>query len=58
MSWDQVRLEVHGLVSESNAASEARDRSAWEEFCTRVALIAREHRYEGLNLQVGYSGQQ
>lgn len=40
-----------GHTSSHNSDQDAKDEALWEEFCTRVALIAREHRYSSLDLE-------
>lgn len=56
MGWTQVKLEVVGRVSSHNSDQDRLDDSAWEEFCDRVQMIAREHRYADLGLDAWSSG--
>lgn len=45
-------MEVAGRVSRHNSDNDVLDDGLWEEFCHRVRMIAREHRYERLGLDV------
>lgn len=52
MGRNQVSIEVVGSVSSHNSRQDGFDASAWEEFVDRVRMIAGEHRYEDLFLDV------
>lgn len=52
MGSTQVRMEITGYRSSNNSDQDRKDSADWEEFVERVKLIAREHRYADLNLDV------
>lgn len=52
MGWTQVKMEIVGHVSSHNSDQDRKDEADWREFVERVEMIAREHRYEALNLDV------
>lgn len=52
MGREQVRMEVHALVSRHNSDQDRKDKADWDEFVDRVNAIAREHRYSALDLEV------
>lgn len=52
MGWDSRTLEITGHVSRHNSQQDKDDDADWEEFVERVNCIAKEHRYEKLNLMV------
>lgn len=45
-------IEVHGLLSDHNSDQDKIDESLWEELRCRITMIAKEHRYESLMLDV------
>lgn len=56
LGWTTVSLEVSASVSSHNSKQDEEDDAAWDEFCQRVRGIAKEERYQDLNLYVSWSG--
>ena len=52
MGWGTVSLQVSGVVSNHNSQQDIDDEADWEDFVHRVTMIAKEHRYEKLRLDV------
>ena len=52
MGRDRVELTVYAYVSRHNSEQDKIDDAAWLEFIDRVKFIARDHRYESIDLDV------
>ena len=52
MGWDTRSLTVNARVSSHNSDRDVADNADWEEFVSRVKAIAKEHRYDGIQLDV------
>lgn len=52
MGVDRRTLQIDGYVSRHNSDQDRLDDSQWQEFVDRVALIAREHRYDSLDINI------
>lgn len=52
MGRDTVRMEIVGYVSRHNSEQDRKDDADWAELQERIRMIVREHRYEGLDLEM------
>lgn len=50
MGWTYVKFQMRGHVSSHNSEQDDIDHDLWEEFTDRIRAIAKEHRYESLDL--------
>jgi hypothetical protein len=54
MGREVRRLTISGTVSRHNSDEDTRDDADWEDLQHRVSMIARERRYENLEIVIGY----
>lgn len=52
MGWDTKMLSVHARVSNHGSDQDRKDEADWNEFVCRVKAIAREHRYNDIDIDV------
>lgn len=52
MGWNQAKVEINGRISNHNSDQDVKDQADFDEFVHRVKMIAAEHRYEALDLDV------
>lgn len=50
-----VTFTVSGSVSRHNSERDEQDDADWLQLCERMAMIAKEHRYERVVMDVEYS---